>query len=50
MSLRRTRRTLYRSASLLGDLTALLTISPFRILRRIFNKWIGRNLARKLWR
>jgi hypothetical protein len=44
------RRWLYRMARLLGDVQAVASGSPKRIARRIANKWIGRNIAKRLWR
>lgn len=47
--LRRTRRRAYRLASLLGDVEAVASGRPSRILRRAGNKLLGRKLVRRLW-
>lgn len=43
------RRLLYAIARLLGDIAALRSGRGDRIARRIFNKAIGRTIARRLW-
>jgi len=48
--LRSTRRSCYRLARVLGDLSALLSGSPRRIVKRATNKLLGRHVARRLWR
>jgi len=48
--MRATRRWLYRMARLLGDLNALVSGSPGRMVRRASNKWLGRKVIRRLWR
>lgn len=46
----KTRRGLYRLASILGDVDALTSGSPRRVRRRVANKIIGRKVVRRLWR
>lgn len=48
--LRSTRRSCYALARVLGDLSALLSGSPKRLLKRGANKLLGRHIARRLWR
>ncbi len=43
------RRTAYTFARLLGDVSAVLSGKPSRIVKRVGNKWIGRNIVSKLW-
>lgn len=42
------RTFLYRSARQLGDVDAV--IHPEKLPRRVANKWLGRNLVRRIWR
>jgi hypothetical protein len=44
------RSGLYAYARLLGDVQALASGNPNRIARRLANKWLGRNVVRRLWR
>jgi hypothetical protein len=45
----RTRSLLYRVARFMGDVEALRR--PHRIIpKRLANKWLGRNVVRRLWR
>jgi hypothetical protein len=47
----RLRRSLYRSARMLGDAEALASSNPKRITRRAKNKLLGRALGRSgFWR
>jgi hypothetical protein len=46
--LRRIRRANYRTARMLGDVSALSR--PRRIPARMANKVIGRHVVRRLWR
>lgn len=43
------RRTLYRLASLLGDVQAVTSGNPKRVGKRLVNKMIGRKVVRRLW-
>lgn len=43
------RRKLYRGLSRWNDAAALLSGSPRRIAKRAANRWIGRNVVRRLW-
>jgi len=47
--IRKLRRSLYRGARLLGDLSALTSGKPSRILKRAANKLIGRKIVSRLW-
>ena len=44
------RRKLYKLARLLGDLQAISSGKPRRIVKRAKNKWIGRKIVRRLFR
>jgi hypothetical protein len=48
LSVSSTRSLLYRLARLLGDAEPIRR--PHRIPRRVANKFIGRNVVRRLWR
>lgn len=43
------RRASYTVARVLGDVQAASSGSPSRILKRLANKWLGRNLVRRVW-
>lgn len=43
------RRRLYKTARLLGDLSAVFSGKPDRVIKRMANKWIGKNIVSKLW-
>lgn len=45
-TLRRVRRANYKTARVLGDVTALLSGDPKRITKRVVNKTIGRATGR----
>ena len=47
--IRKVRRSLYRGARLLGDLSALTSGKPSRIAKRVFNKLVGRKVVSRLW-
>jgi hypothetical protein len=40
----------YRIARLINDLETLGSLDGKKISKRIQNKWIGRNIIRKIWR
>ena len=42
-------RKLYQSARRLNDLSTLLSFSPKKVLRRLSNKVIGRNLLKRIF-
>jgi len=42
------RRILYRSAGTLGDWDALLSGCPKKMLQRKYNKFMGRNVSRRI--
>jgi len=47
------RRSTYTVGRLLGDLNAVTSAAqtgkPDKIVKRLVNKWIGRNLVSKMW-
>ncbi|MDQ4130086.1 MAG: hypothetical protein M3133_03705 [Actinomycetota bacterium] len=43
------RRSLYRLASLLGDVQAVTSGNPKRVVKRLVNKTVGRKVVRRLW-
>ena len=43
---RKTRRSLYRAASILGDIDAIASGSPKRMARRLYNKSLWKIVAR----
>lgn len=45
-----TRRKVYRAGSILGDVEAVASGSPVKIVKRAGRKWIGRRFVSKLWR
>ena len=47
--LRGLRRSLYKGARSLGDLDALLSLNPERIVKRGANKLLGRKVARRFF-
>ena len=49
MKLSKVRGGLYRAARLLGDVGAMTSGRPSRIVKRLANKVIGRGLVRRLW-
>ena len=42
------RRYSYQVGRVAGDINALLG-GPEKIVKRLVNKWIGRNIVRRLW-
>ena len=42
-------RGLYKAARAANDITTLFSGSPKRIGKRLVNKWIGRNIVRRLF-
>ncbi len=48
-SIRKTRRGLYRWASILGDVSAIGSGDPKKMGKRLFNKVLGRKLVRRAW-
>lgn len=49
MTLRKVRRLAYRLASLLGDVQAVSSGKPKRVVKRLVNKLVGRKVVRRLW-
>lgn len=47
--LRKVRRSMYRGARVLGDVDAVLSGSPKRVVKRYGNKAIGRKVVRRMW-
>lgn len=47
-TVRQVRRANYRIARELGDVDAVL--HPSKLPKRVANKWLGRNLVRRIWR
>ncbi len=43
------RRFLYRGASLLGWIEAIVSGKPSRVVKRMFNVLLGRKVVRRLW-
>jgi hypothetical protein len=43
------RRTLYKIARLLGDTKAASSGKPDKIIKRLINKQIGKQIVSKLW-
>ncbi len=48
-TLRRARRASYRAGSILGDITAIASRKPSKVLKRAANKILGRKLIRRAW-
>ncbi len=48
-TLRKARRASYRTGALLGDLNAIASGNPKRMLKRLVNKLLGRKVVRRLW-
>jgi len=48
-TLRKVRGSLYRGARILGDVNALISGNPRKIVKRVANKLIGRKLVSRLW-
>ncbi len=49
MTLRKVRRFAYRLGALLGDVQAVTSGNPKRLVKRAANKVIGRKIVRRLW-
>jgi len=45
----RARRASYTVGRALGDWAALTSGSPMLLLKRLANRWIGRNVVRRMW-
>lgn len=43
------RKSTYKAARLIGDINALSSFSFDKTIKRILNKWIGKNIVSKLW-
>lgn len=43
------RRSLYRGGSILGDISAVTSGNPKRVMKRAANKALGRSVIRKAW-
>jgi hypothetical protein len=43
------RRSLYRGGSMLGDISAVASGDPKRVMRRAANKVLGKSVIRKAW-
>jgi hypothetical protein len=43
------RRKSYTMARFLGDLNAVTSGKPDRIVKRQMNRWIGRNVVNRMW-
>ena len=43
------RRLAYRFGAFLGDLSAILSGKPGKVIKRAANKFIGKNIVSKLW-
>jgi hypothetical protein len=43
------RRSLYRAARLTGDVQALASGDPHKVVRRAGNKLLGRTVVRRMW-
>ena len=50
MVIKKVRREAYRAGRVLGDLDAVASGKPDRIVKRIINKWLGRKLLWRFWR
>jgi hypothetical protein len=42
-------RSLYRFLAIANDIKAISTGNPNRIGKRLVNKWLGRNVVRRMW-
>ncbi|MDA2920341.1 hypothetical protein MYX76_12760 [Desulfobacterota bacterium AH_259_B03_O07] len=40
---------LFKGARMLRDLKAVSSFSVAKIVKRLINKWIGKNIVRRLW-
>ncbi len=45
----RLRPKTYKAGRIMGDVEAVASGRPSRIAKRVANKWIGRNLVRRMW-
>jgi len=50
VAIKKVRREAYRAGRVLGDLDAVASGKPDRIVKRIINKWLGRKLLWRFWR
>ena len=48
-ALNRARRNSYRVGRVLGDVSAVASGNPRRVMKRAANKIVGRTVVRKMW-